>query len=183
MASCPIFLLLYSFFPRLVSDVTDWMSHVLPHMVWCQSECRMQVWNVLHAAHWKYRMQKNRQKFAICAPSHNFVGLYLRHWDTYRQSEKNLLNSNISPTCPHNMANFGPLVAEIGSLVWSTPANFNGFRVLASLLHRRHSMEANQTLHDVWPSLWLAHYTFSVQNSRCVQVLHSLILAALLHCT
>ena len=24
-------------------------------------------------------------------------------------------NANISPTCPHNMANFGPLTAEIGS--------------------------------------------------------------------
>jgi len=27
----------------------------------------------------------------------------------YRQSEKNLLNSNTSSTCPHNMVNFGPL--------------------------------------------------------------------------
>jgi len=26
---------------------------------------------------------------------------------------KNWLNINISPTCPHNMVNFGPLVAEI----------------------------------------------------------------------
>jgi len=32
------------------------------------------------------------------------------------------------------MANFGPLAAEIVLLVWSTPANFNGFRVLAALL-------------------------------------------------
>jgi len=30
--------------------------------------------------------------------------------------------------------NFGPLVAEIVSLVWGTPANFNRFRVLAALL-------------------------------------------------
>jgi len=44
----------------------------------------------------------------------------------YRQSEKSLLNSNISSTCPHNMANFGQLAAEIGSGVWGTPANFNG---------------------------------------------------------
>jgi len=33
------------------------------------------------------------------------------------------------------MANFGPLAAEIVSLVWGTQANFNGFRVLAALLH------------------------------------------------
>jgi len=72
----------------------------------------------------------------------------------YRQSEKNLLNSNMFSTCPHNinMANFGPLMPEIVSGVWSTPANFNGFRVLVSLLHRHRSSEANQTLHDFWPS-------------------------------
>jgi len=29
----------------------------------------------------------------------------------------------------------GPLAAEIVSLVWGTPGNFNGFRVLATLLH------------------------------------------------
>jgi len=33
------------------------------------------------------------------------------------------------------MVNFGPLTAEIGSGVWGTPANFNGFRILAALLH------------------------------------------------
>jgi len=33
------------------------------------------------------------------------------------------------------MVNFGPLAAEIGSGVWGTPANFNGFRGLAALLH------------------------------------------------
>jgi len=53
----------------------------------------------------------------------------------YRQSEKNLLSSNISSTCPHNMVNFGPLATEIVSLVWGTPGTFNGFRVLAALLH------------------------------------------------
>jgi len=29
-------------------------------------------------------------------------------------NRKNLLNSNMSPTCPHNMVNFGLLAAEIG---------------------------------------------------------------------
>jgi len=33
----------------------------------------------------------------------------------------------------YSMVNFGPLAAEIGLLVWSTPANFNGFRV--GILH------------------------------------------------
>jgi len=39
------------------------------------------------------------------------------------------------------MANFGKLAAEIILLVWGTPANFNGFRVLlrycADVAHRR----------------------------------------------
>jgi len=79
--------------------------------------------------------RKNCQKFATWTPSHNFVRLYLRNEGTYPQSEKKLLNSNTSPTCPYNMLNFGPLAAEICSLVWGTPANFNGFRVLVALLH------------------------------------------------
>jgi len=33
------------------------------------------------------------------------------------------------------MVNVGPLAAEIGLPVWGTAANFNGFRVLAALLH------------------------------------------------
>jgi len=33
------------------------------------------------------------------------------------------------------MVNFDRQAAEIVSLVWGTPANFNGFRVLAALLH------------------------------------------------
>ena len=32
------------------------------------------------------------------------------------------------------MVNFGPLAAEIVSLVWGNPANFNGFHVLAAFV-------------------------------------------------
>ena len=46
----------------------------------------------------------------------------------------------------HNMVNFGPLTAEIGSRVWGTPANFNGFRVLAALLHGSQLVRVSQTL-------------------------------------
>ena len=59
--------------------------------------------------------------------------------------KKNLLSSNISPTCPHNMVNFGPLAAEIVSLVWGTPGNFNGFRILAALLHGTLVLGVSQT--------------------------------------
>jgi len=78
----------------------------------------------------------------------------------YQQSEKNLLNSNISCTCPHNMANFGPLTAEICWQVCGIPANFNGLRILPLLPQRRRSPETNQTLHDVWPSPGLLQYIY-----------------------
>jgi len=42
--------------------------------------------------------------------------------------------------------NFGPLVAEIGSVVWSTPPNVNGFRVLAALPHGTLVVGISQTL-------------------------------------
>ena len=44
------------------------------------------------------------------------------------------------------MVNFGPLVAEIVSLVWGTPANFNRFGVLAALLHGILVVGISQTL-------------------------------------
>jgi len=47
---------------------------------------------------------------------------------------------------PHNMVNFGPLAAEIDPVVWGTPANFNGFHVLAALLHGILVVGVSQTL-------------------------------------
>jgi len=88
--------------------------------------------------------------------------LQLRHASTIK---KKLLNCNTSSTMSHNMVNSGRLAAEIGLPDWGTPANFNGFRVLASLLHRRHSPEANQTLHDVWPSPGLVHCIYIFRGS------------------
>ena len=44
------------------------------------------------------------------------------------------------------MVNFGPLAAEIGPVVWGTPANFNGFRVLAALLHGTPAAGVSETL-------------------------------------
>jgi len=87
------------------------------------------------------------------------------------------------------------IAAEIGLRVWGTPANCNGFRVLASLLQRRRSSEANQTagcLAVSWTATLCIHLGDSclltefrqVQNSLCVQVLRSPpILAALLNST
>ena len=86
---------------------------------------------------------KNRHLRTIAQLS-RAISSQLRHVSTI--GKKNLLNSNVSSTRAHNMVNFSPLAAEIGSVVWGTRANFNGFRVLASLVQRRHSPDANQTL-------------------------------------
>jgi len=49
-------------------------------------------------------------------------------------NRKKLVKQQYFLHMPHNMANFGPLAAEIGSGVCGTAANFSGFRVLAALL-------------------------------------------------
>jgi len=56
----------------------------------------------------------------------------LRHVSTVGKS---LLNADTSSTRLHNMVNFGLPTAEICWRDWGTLANFNGFRVLAALLH------------------------------------------------
>jgi len=73
---------------------------------------------------------KNRH-FGTIAQLCRAVSSQLRHVSTIG---KKLLNINTFSTRPHNMVNFGLLTAEIGR-AWGTPANFNGFRVLAALLH------------------------------------------------
>jgi len=59
---------------------------------------------------------------------------------------KKLVKQQYLPTCPYNMVNFSLLAAEIVSLVWGTPANFNGFRILAALLHGTLVVGISQTL-------------------------------------
>jgi len=76
---------------------------------------------------------KNRRLGTIA----QLVGLYLRNEATYRQQY--LIHMS-----PHYGELQLTIAAEIVSLVWGTPANFNGFHVLASLLQRRRSTEANQ---------------------------------------
>jgi len=131
---CGFFLLSSSFFSRLISAAAHWMSTILRH-IYGVALVRIENAGLKRAARGSLEMQdsKNCQKLAICAPSHNFVGLYLRNEGTYRQSEKNLLSNNISSTCPHNMVNFGPLAAEI---VWGHPCKFQRVSRLGSVTAR-----------------------------------------------
>jgi len=103
------------------------------------------VWNVLHAARCKYRthkVAKNRHLGTI-AQLCRAISSQLRHISTIW---KKLLSSNMSSRRPHNMVNFGSLAAEIGLPVRGTPANFNGFRVLAALLHGSQVVSVSQIL-------------------------------------
>ena len=44
------------------------------------------------------------------------------------------------------MVKFGLPAAEIDPVVWGTPANFNGFRILAALLHSILVVGVSQTV-------------------------------------
>jgi len=133
------------------------------------------------------RLDENtgRKKIAKNSPSvrhrTNLSGCIsqLRHLSTIG---KNLLNSNISSTCSHNMVNFGPLAAGIGLPVWSTPANLDGFRAqrmstkLCTMFGRLlgwytiHTFLGLLPPKGIWPDAKLT----------CIQVLRYPILAALL---
>jgi len=122
------------------------------------------------------RVAKNRHLGSI-ARLWRAISSQLRHVSTIR---KNLLSSYISSTCPHNMVNFGPLAAEIVSLVWGTPGNFNGCRVLAAWLHGTLVVGISQTLwrwtedtiyirqggHHVghWPTFLVSHCFYLLPN-------------------
>jgi len=145
----------------------------------------MQVWNLLHAARCKCRTQKivkNSPSARHCTTL-GYIFATKAHVDN---QEKNLFNSNISPTCPHNMVNFGPRTAEICWQVWGTPANFSGFRVLAALLHRPWPTSLNRSqpnfarcLIVCWTATLHIHFfgdafatcKFKLQHSLCVQAL------------
>jgi len=104
----------------------------------------MQVCNVLHAGRWKCRTQKSPKIRHLGTIVHlcPAISSQLRHISTIGKK----LNSNKSPTCPYNMVNFGPVTGEICWRVWGTPTNFNGFRVLAALLHGTLVVGVSQTV-------------------------------------
>ena len=88
--------------------------------------------------------------------------------------KNNLLSSNISSTCLHNVAKFGSLAAEIVSLVWGTPGNFNGFRVLAALLHGTLEVGVSQTA-----ALNRGHHLCSAGRPSRWALAHILVMVAL----
>jgi len=97
--------------------------------------------------------------------------------------EKNLLGSNMSSTCTHNMANFGPLAAEIGFGSLGHPSKFQRLSRLGSVTARQSSSERqpncgveqraqalNRGHHLCWagrPARWaLAHILVEKYSSK-----------------
>jgi len=124
-----LLLVVSSFFPRLISAVAEWMSAI--RVLYCLS------------VNWRSRSETCCMRLAEItgckkvAKNHQTIlsGYIFTTEACINNRKKNLLSSNMSSTCPHNMPSFGPLAAEIGLVVWGTPANLNGFRILAALLH------------------------------------------------
>ena len=87
---CPVvsffFLSFYLSSPNLSRRRLD-VCHTSTHGV---ALVRISDAGLKRADHGSLKIQdaKYRQKIATCAPSHNFVWLYLRNKGTYRQSEK-----------------------------------------------------------------------------------------------
>jgi len=136
-------LLLSSFFPCLISAIADWMS-----ATWCglgaNLRCRPETCCTQLAAN------TVTQKVVKKSPSGHHCTTLLGYIFTPKARvdnwKKNLLSSNISSACSHNMVNFSPLMAEIGPVVWGIPANFNGFHILAALLHGTPVLGVSQNL-------------------------------------
>jgi len=97
---------------------------------------------VLRAARWKCRTQKINKN---SPPGHDRTTLsdYIFATKAHIEHRKKIVKQQYSLTCPHNMVNLGLLAAEICWRVWGTPANFNGFCVLAALLHGSSGRQPN----------------------------------------
>jgi len=119
----------------------------------------MQVWNVLHAARWKCRTQKIAKK----SP-------YAHHGTTlsgYIFATKAFIDNREEPAKQRYLlrmfSQYDKLRPPSGWDPFGSLGHLSKYQrvsVLASLLQRRRSLEADKTLHNVWPSPGLVHYTF-----------------------
>jgi len=100
---------------------------------------------VLLAARWKCRTQKIAKNSPSGHHRSTLLG-YIFATKARINNRKKLLNSNSCSTCSHDTVNFGLLAAKICWRVWGTLPNFNGFRVLAALLHGTVLVGVRQTL-------------------------------------
>jgi len=163
----PVFSFFF-FFPCLISVVAEW---ILPYFyTWCGLSanlgCRSET-----CCTWlteKYRTQKWRKKIAIWAPSHNFVGLYLRNLRHMSTIGKKLVKQQY---LLHMSSQYGELRPTSGwdhFVILGHPSKFQRLSLLGNIT-ARHSSSGRQPnfaalnkgrhLYSVgWPSRWaLAH--------------------------
>jgi len=136
----------FFFFPRLISAAADWMSAILPHMVWTWCEFKMQVWNLLHAARWKHRTQKSRQK----SPSgHHRTTLsgYIFATETHINNQKKLVKQQY---VLHMSPQYGELRPTSG---WDRLTSL-GYPCKFQLVSRLGSVTAQHLVVGVSQTLW-----------------------------
>ena len=132
-----IFILFLSFFFLLLLFLTkSQLSEIgcLPYFgTWCGLSANLECWSEMRCT----RLTENTGRKKSPSRHHRTTlsGHIFATKACIDNRKKNLLSSNTSSTCTDNMVNFSPLTAEIGSGVWGTPTNFDGFCVLAALLH------------------------------------------------
>ena len=128
----------------------------------------MQVWNELHAARWKYRTQKWCKKSPSthhCTILSGYIFTTKAHIDNWKKLVK-------QQYLPHMSLQYGELRPTSG---WDRfvslghPANFNGFRILAAILHSQTAaLNRGRHLYSAGrPSHWaLAHISSSICSRR-----------------
>ena len=104
---CRVISIFSSFFPRLISAVGDWMSTILPH-VYCGLSANLECMSEMCCM----RLAENTgRKLSPFQHHRTTLSGCIFATKPCIDNRKNLLNSNTSSTCPHNMVNFG-LVAH-----------------------------------------------------------------------
>ena len=138
----------------------------------------MQVCNVLHTARWKYRTQIIAKDLpsGTSAQLCRAISSQLRHVSAIVKRVKQQYLLHMSS----QYGELGPLAAEIVSLVWSTPANFNGlFRYCNDVAQRKPTKLCTMfavswagTLYIHFRGLLPLREFGQVHNSLCVHVWH-----------
>jgi len=166
---CPVvsFYLLSFFIPRLISATADWMSTILPHVV-CPSanlECRSEMCCTRLAGNTGCKKSPSVHHRTTLS---DYIFATKAHIDNWKKLVK-------QQYLPHMSLQYGELRPTSG---WDCfvslghPAIFNGFRVLAALLHSqtaalnrgRHLYSAGGHHVGHWPT-FLVSFTFCPQKT------------------
>jgi len=102
---------------------------------------------VLHAARWKCRTQKLGKKLPS-AHHRTYLSCHIFANKARIDNRKKIVKQQylLHMSSQYGKLYFGPLAAEIDPVVWGISANFNGFRVLAALLHGTPVLGVSQIL-------------------------------------